>query len=105
MINTEVVDGISTITVRGEFDRANQSVLREFLDNLLRERQEDQVKLDFTAVNFMDSTCGRLLSDCIESLKKSGQRIGLKLSPQVRRTLEFLNSAGLSSAGTTLATA
>lgn len=102
MLRTEVLDGVSTITAQGELDRANQAALREQLDNLLSEDGNGRVKLDFAGVDFMDSTCGRLLSDAIERLKQSGQTLKVKLSPQVKRTLEFLSSAGLRSAQATL---
>ena len=103
MMNAEFQDRAYIVTVRGELDRSSQSDLKGVLDQFARDQREDQIKLDFSAVKFMDSTCGRLLSDSIANLKRSGQRIKLKLSPQVRRTLEFLSSAGLKSAGTTLA--
>ena len=102
MLRTEIVDGVSTITARGELDRADQADLREKLENLLRNGDKSQVKLDFADVDFMDSTCGRLLRDAIAAFHQSHQKLRLKLSPQVRRTLEFLSRAGLPSARTTL---
>ena len=102
MLRTEIVDGVSTITARGELDRADQADLREKLEYLLRDGGKSQIKLDFADVDFMDSTCGRLLSDAVAALRKSRQKLRVKLSPQVQRTLEFLSRAGLPSARTTL---
>ena len=80
-------------------DRADLPELRDKLKVALR---NNNVDLDFAQVNFIDSTCGRLLMDAISKPGPDGRRVKVRFSPQVTRTLEFLNLAG-SRARTTFA--
>ena len=93
MVKASLKNGISTITARGELDRFDFPVLRaEF------ERAPSGVLLDLLGVGFIDSRCARMVSDEADRVRRRGDWFKLEASPQVLKTLNILDRAGLKTA-------
>ena len=97
MLVSSKKNGIVTVTAQGELDRYDRPQLSRALDHACRESVNGSVDVDMARVGFIDSECARCLSEMAETLRKWGQRLRLKASPQVLRTLEMLKLAGVES--------
>jgi anti-anti-sigma factor len=88
-------DGWLHLRLSGELDLASASALGERLDDLRAGNQ--QVCLDLSNLDFMDSSGIALLVKAVEDARQDGWALEVapELSPQVDRVLELTSLKGL----------
>lgn len=87
-VENNQVNGWSTVRVTGEIDMSNAPELSDFLAQLIQREQQD-VALDLSGIQFMDSSGLGVLVKTHQLLAEREQSLVLRSpSPQVTRTLE-----------------
>ena len=71
----DLKNGVLTIFLDGELDEKNAKETREFLDKSIREHRFERMVLDFTKVEFMDSTGIGILLGRYNKLKSEGAEL------------------------------
>jgi len=86
----EVLDNSMVITIAGELDLRVADKLRTELDELINKNPGKDLILDFSNVNFIDSSGLGVLLGRYKKLHPSGTKIYIKeVQPQVKRVLEL----------------
>ena len=90
MLKTEVLDESLFIEIIGELDLKVADKLRTDLDKLIDENPGKELILDFSNVNFIDSSGLGVLLGRYKKTCSTGNKICIKdAQPQVKRVLEL----------------
>ena len=95
-LRIELKNGVMTATLRGDIDHHAVSGIRAEIDNTAKQVRPHTLRLDFSAVPFMDSSGIGLILGRIRLLSMWDGRVVLRgLSPQLRRMAELSGIAPL----------
>jgi len=90
LLKTEVLDESLFVKIAGELDLKVADKLRTDLDRLIDENPGKELILDFTNVNFIDSSGLGVILGRYKKICLTGSKICIKdVQPQVKRVLEL----------------
>lgn len=90
LTKTEVLDKSLFVKISGELDLKVADSLRTELDRLIDENPGKELILDFSNVNFIDSSGLGVLLGRYKKIYSKGNKIYIKdVQPQVKRILEL----------------
>jgi stage II sporulation protein AA (anti-sigma F factor antagonist) len=90
LTKTEVLDESLFVEIAGELDLKIADKLRTELDRLIDENPGKELILDFSNVNFIDSSGLGVLLGRYKKVYSTGNKIYIKdVQPQVKRVLEL----------------
>ncbi|WP_035270450.1 STAS domain-containing protein [Desulfitibacter alkalitolerans] len=90
LTKTELLEERILVNVAGELDLKVADKLRTKLDELISENPGKELVLDFSNVNFIDSSGLGVLLGRYKKMLTSGTKIYIKnVQPQVKRVLEL----------------
>ncbi len=90
MINAKKYGGTITAYITGDVDEHTAQSLREFLDRIIENEIFSTLIIDFSAVDFMDSTGLGMLIGRYKKLKKKGIPLLVSgVSPQIDKVFKI----------------
>ena len=78
---TDSGDGILTAKITGEIDHHSARWLRADIDTAIQDKSPNRLIIDFSGVNFMDSSGVGLVMGRYKNMKERGGRVELKNMP------------------------
>lgn len=93
---TQVVDGLTVVTLEGELDKLTSDAARGELDRAIG---ADRLIVDLSSVTFLDSAGLHVLFRLARGVTKSGGRLGVVVPAEspLRRVVEITHLAGVAS--------